>query len=855
MPDIDPRSIIERGEEQLFACLGDGVDQKKITSDARMLNRACNVFGKDSIARAENGEYVIKGMKSTLKPHQVLGSAFMISKEKDARESKTPVSRGGILADMMGLGKTVMSLALIVRGKARDFDKLDAKIGGRSTLIVASPALVHQWNQEISIHCNINDTRCGVGEVVIYRSREWEDRLRPLNSLSKNDIILTTYEEVSKSFPLEEPPVNLTLPQRQAWWDQHFQNNKGHLHSMNFKRIILDEGHSIRNHEIRKSRACRSLVGKYKWVLSGTSLTNGVSDIWALLDFIQVSGLPTFDAFKAKYLKNTTEEKIQEFNSLLAKCMLRRSHGDRLFGAKLITLPQARQVEMQCHFTTVEREIYEVVSVAFKRRVNVMLRTHGLMYTRNNSALAMFTRLRQLVSHPLLIQGTMLELLKRHDLLKLETVIEKYQGELQDKEDGQRLLWRLRSALHNAYGRKSTKKKHRVDSATTTQEVDPEKANRDAGKAYGRRQDYDKMVKILKHSAEVVRRAAESHCKSCGNIPVDPRITECLHVYCTTCLEEIQVEAACMEERAICYAKDNIEGRNGYKTCNRRFGFSLPFNEEFSKHVVLRREESKTSGGRTKKGHLPLGIQSWLKDGGEFIASAKTKAVKAQILRWRDDYPDSKIILYTQWTMMIKILAKMCEIEEWGCVTYYGAMSQHARARAIANFEREDGIKIMICNLRCGGLGLNLTMASKVIIIDPWFNNAVEEQAFARCYRIKQTQETHLLQLVVDKTIDDRISEMKVKKQTNIDAFSNEKGFRKLSQREILSLFGEVIEDDDGNVQIRVEGDDDYSDDDDDDQAELAAALAQTEDVEDVEDVAGAEESVDAEDRVIELLD
>jgi SNF2 family DNA or RNA helicase len=81
---------------------------------------------------------------------------------------------------------------------------------------------------------------------------------------------------------------------------------------------------------------------------------------------------------------------------------------------------------------------------------------------------------------------------------------------------------------------------------------------------------------------------------------------------------------------------------------------------------------------------------------------------------------------------MVQILAKVCKGEGWGFCRYMGDMSHDSRSKAIYDFTNEPSKNILICGLKCGGLGLNLTAATKVLLVDPWWNAAVENQAFAR---------------------------------------------------------------------------------------------------------------------------
>lgn len=62
-------------------------------------------------------------------------------------------------------------------------------------------------------------------------------------------------------------------------------------------------------------------------------------------------------------------------------------------------------------------------------------------------------------------------------------------------------------------------------------------------------------------------------------------------------------------------------------------------------------------------------------------------------------------------------------------IPYNGEMSHEARAKALEEFSDPKGkTNILVASLRCGGLGLNLTAASRVILLDPWWNRAIEQQ-------------------------------------------------------------------------------------------------------------------------------
>lgn len=75
-------------------------------------------------------------------------------------------------------------------------------------------------------------------------------------------------------------------------------------------------------------------------------------------------------------------------------------------------------------------------------------------------------------------------------------------------------------------------------------------------------------------------------------------------------------------------------------------------------------------------------------------------------------------------------------------------------------------------------VGLNLTMASRVIVIDPWWNAAAEQQAFCRVFRIGQKETTFMTRFCVKNTVDQRLIEMQKRKQEEIDEVMEDDGAR-----------------------------------------------------------------------------
>ena len=237
-------------------------------------------------------ECILTFCKSTLKHFQVLGSGFMRQ-----RETQDAEPRGGILADEMGLGKTIMMLANIINGRPQGRSKT------RTTLVVASPALVSQWFKEIRDHCHTKrEHKHGLGKVMVYKAGNRIQSNDDIAYLEESDIVLTTYYEVSKSYPKAViPPEKVTAHQKEEWWRDHYEQEKGILHRIKFLRVCLDEAQAIKNRSSHTSIACRALQARHRWCITGTPLLNSISEMYPYLAFIREPHTGSYKIFKHNF--------------------------------------------------------------------------------------------------------------------------------------------------------------------------------------------------------------------------------------------------------------------------------------------------------------------------------------------------------------------------------------------------------------------------------------------------------------------------------------------------------------------------------------------------------------------------
>ncbi|GKT79963.1 rad5-like protein [Colletotrichum tofieldiae] len=222
-------------------------------------------------------------LESTLLPYQLQGLAWMTSKEnpqlpaKGTQESiqlwkwdrrgrgmynmatnfvvsnPPKLLSGGILADDMGLGKTLQVISLILTG------------GPGPTLIVAPLSVMSNWEQQIRRHVKQEH----LPKIFTYHGNNKATK----NELAQYQVVITSYNKLAT----EGGKDNIETP-------------LGSLMATNWRRVVLDEGHTIRNAKTKAAVAARRLNAQSRWVLTGTPIINNIKDFQSLLQFLSITG-------------------------------------------------------------------------------------------------------------------------------------------------------------------------------------------------------------------------------------------------------------------------------------------------------------------------------------------------------------------------------------------------------------------------------------------------------------------------------------------------------------------------------------------------------------------------------------
>ncbi|KAH8706219.1 SNF2 family N-terminal domain-containing protein [Ilyonectria robusta] len=263
-----------------------------------------------------------------------------INRISGARQmDEPPTFYGGIIADPMGLGKTLTMISLLAsdahHSTFSDASGNSGVLGEEScglTLIIVPPPLLGTWEEELSTHV--------VPSKLPWRLHHGKSRLTDPSELQNTAIVLTTYHTVSIE------------------WRNWSDLESSLLFTTRWKRVVLDEAHFIRNSESQMARAVCALDSVSRWAVTGTPIQNHLNDLAALLKFLNVypyNDKRVFDVDISHLWKtDNADEAVKRLKRLAGCLLLRRPKGT-------IELPARHDRACYVEFQPREREFYDQV--------------------------------------------------------------------------------------------------------------------------------------------------------------------------------------------------------------------------------------------------------------------------------------------------------------------------------------------------------------------------------------------------------------------------------------------------------------------------------------------------------------
>jgi len=156
-----------------------------------------------------------------------------------------------------------------------------------------------------------------------------------------------------------------------------------------------------------------------------------------------------------------------------------------------------------------------------------------------------------------------------------------------------------------------------------------------------------------------------------------------------------------------------------------------------------------------------------------------------------ENISNHKALVFSQFLGMLGLIRQKLDALGVKYEYFDGSTTALERERAIQRFQNDNEVRVFLISLKAGGVGLNLTAADYVYIVDPWWNPAVEQQAIDRTHRIGQTKNIFAYRMICKDTIEDKILQLQDRKRVLArDLVADDTSFVKsLSREDVEYLF------------------------------------------------------------------
>ncbi|KAM0335623.1 hypothetical protein ACHAQA_000672 [Verticillium albo-atrum] len=175
----------------------------------------------------------------------------------------------------------------------------------------------------------------------------------------------------------------------------------------------------------------------------------------------------------------------------------------------------------------------------------------------------------------------------------------------------------------------------------------------------------------------------------------------------------------------------------------------------------------------------------------EWTSSSKIETLVYELHKLRSDKASHKSIVFSNFTSMLQLIEWRLRRAGVTTVMLDGSMTPAQRQASIEHFMKNPEVECFLVSMKAGGVALNLTEASHVFIVDPWWNPAAEWQSADRCHRIGQGRPCTITRLCIEDSVESRIVQLQEKKTNMIHSTVNgdDKAMKSLSPEDMQFLF------------------------------------------------------------------
>lgn len=651
----------------------------------------------------EEDDGTVEGLKAQLLPHQRDGVNWMCDKETGKRKAKGTLPKGGILADDMGLGKTIQAIALLLSNrkptnartrKADDSDddsdsdeedtedrrpKLPPGVS-KSTLVVAPLALIKQWEAEIKE--KVEDTHRM--SVCVYHGNS---RAKASDNLEDYDVVITTYG---------------TLTSDHGSTDKKNKSKSG-LFSTYWYRIILDEAHTIKNRNAKATQAACALDAEYRWCLSGTPMQNNLDELQSLIKFLRIKPYNELATWKEQIGKPLANGRgglaIDRLQVFLKAFMKRRTKdvlklndnlkpgeedGDQKKeqSSNKFQITKREVIKVSAEFMPGETNFYKRLEQRTENSLEKMMGGEKMDYT---GALVLLLRLRQSCNHPDLVKS---DLASDKDVL-LQTGAANSQPKQGKKDD--------LDSMADLFGGLSVVAK-KCDVCQT--ELSKEKTASGISRCSECEADLEATLGSSKKDHK-----KHSDKKDVVDLTESPSVSR-------------SQAARARRNRRVVVDSDDEDAEGGGETLH---SDDSDTDDEGPESPIKNRKSAVNPKIRTDETDSEDDIYLNPGDDEEEQVLPSTKIRHLMKILSRET-PDHKFIVFSFFTSMLDKIEPFLERAGIEFARYDGGMRNDHREASLNKLRNNRATRVLLCSLRAGALGLNLTAASRVVILEPFWN-------------------------------------------------------------------------------------------------------------------------------------
>jgi SNF2 family DNA or RNA helicase len=663
----------------------------------------------------------VEGLKVKLLPHQIEGVDWMRGKELGTKKTRGVFPRGGILADDMGLGKTIQSIALILTNPKPSASKPDEgeKLVNRrklptnldkGTLVVAPLALIKQWEGEI--RDRVEDSHAL--RVCVHHGPQ---RAKSFKELKKYDVVITTYHTLVSEHSSSGGEL------------------KAGCFGLHWYRVILDEAHSIKNRNAKATKAACALNSEYRWCLTGTPMQNNLDELQSLIHFLRIKPYENLNDWREQITRPMNNGRgglaIRRLQVYLKAFMKRRTkdilkqegalrngglveEGEKSHGFKIVK----RTVEkIEVEFTPKERSFYERLESRTDKSLEQMMAGNKMSYA---SALVLLLRLRQACNHANLIKG---DLAKERDAFVdgsgSQTPSRKKAVNGDEMDSIAAMLGGLSVATKrcdvcqielsseaSASGAircgdceaDLDDEKMRDDAAEKRKEKKANKASRRARKQERARR---------KPRRKVVNDSDDDEDEDGGEWIVSEHQQSVPDLGKAGGSEDEDDEGGGESIESASEEDEVRPARRQQKSVNRP-------TEEYEEE-----EEEEDASSSADESDSSTTTSSHSTSQPPPILSSKIRHLLHLL---HHDSATHKYIIFSFFTSMLDQIEPFLRRDHLVYTRYDGSMRNDLREASLHRLRSHAPTRILLCSLRAGSLGLNLTAASRVVILEPFWN-------------------------------------------------------------------------------------------------------------------------------------